>query len=562
MPPRLLAVLVILLFPEPASAWTREQVADYALRGERAWAALTHPVTGAVTDAIAPGPHAVRDYNYGTLLLADAQLRTGDSALADTAVAHVLGLIKRNGGRPPGDPFNQLAAAAIVSDGRAGRLAAYARIAAPIERMVAQFAPFTGHGFADPAVYDNWRLVWAAAATRIVSSGLVGDPGSIAEHPARLRAEVARIVSELVPAHAGPPVRTAYGTGRVLSDPGRQPNAYHVFSALLLEHIFETDPSVFNAAGLSVREQAGRYALALMAPDGQLTHSGRSMQQSWVLAAAADLGAMRASRGGPHARAWRAFAERALNRLVRVHGTFADGTTPVVPGLRRRPDQQIADHYSSMSQYNGLSLYLIQHAAEHWPDTTGGAPAAKGLTADLAPGGAGLVWGHAGNVWWAIQGRPADGDDGRYSQGIVSVKVRAGGRWRELLASRPHRGTPSSDWMLRTRRGTARLALTRATGSGGHAVLSGHWHIRGRRVRSARWAVHVRAGALHVTTERLRRGERVGAAVWAAPGAKRLDTSANARASAATACTITASGRACAHRIRARRAGRVRVTFG
>ena len=200
-----------------------------------------------------------------------------------------------------------------------------------------------------------------------------------------------------MPANAGSPVRTPYGTGRVLSDPGRQPNAYHVFSALLLEHIFETDPGVFSAAGLAAREQAGRYALALMAPDGQLTHSGRSMEQSWVLAAAADLGAMRAAQGGPDATLWRAFADRALNRLVRVHGTFADGTTPVVPGLRERPDHSIADHYSSMSQYNGLSLYLIEHAAAHWPDTAAGTSVAgEGLTADLTAGGSGLVWGHAG----------------------------------------------------------------------------------------------------------------------------------------------------------------------
>ena len=397
----------------------------------------------------------------------------------------------------------------------------------------------------------------------VVASGLVGEPGSIAEHPALLRAEVARIVSELVPANAGPVVRTPYGPGRVLSDPGGQPNAYHVFSVLLLEHIFEADPGVFSAAALSVREEAGRYALALMAPDGQLTHSGRSMEQSWVLAAAADLGAMRAAHGGPDAAAWRAFADRALNRLVRVHGTFADGTTPVVPGLRQRRDQSIADHYSSMSQYNGLSLYLIEHAAAHWPETVAGDPAAReGLTADLAVGGSGLVWGRAGKVWWAIQGWRAASDDGRYSQGIVNVKVRARGGWRELLASRPHRGAPRIDWTLRTRRGAARLALIRATGNGAHAVLTGHWHIAGRPVRRARWDVRVRAGALHVATEPLRRDERVRAAVWASPRAKSLGTSANVRASAAIACTVTAGGRACARTIRSHRAGRVHVTIG
>jgi hypothetical protein len=70
-----LAVLVSLICATRAEAWTREEVADYALRGERAWAALTDPVTGAVTETIAPGWHAVAGRNYGTLLLADAQPR-------------------------------------------------------------------------------------------------------------------------------------------------------------------------------------------------------------------------------------------------------------------------------------------------------------------------------------------------------------------------------------------------------------------------------------------------------------------------------------------------------
>ena len=29
---------------------------------------------------------------------------------------------------------------------------------------------------------------------------------------------------------------------------------------------------------------------------------------------------------------------------------------------------RIADHYSSMSQYNGATLFYLQHAADRWPD--------------------------------------------------------------------------------------------------------------------------------------------------------------------------------------------------
>ena len=86
--------------------------------------------------------------------------------------------------------------------------------------------------------------------------------------------------------------------GRCLTAPD-QPLAYHVFSATLLEHIHEADPSLFGPEALAVRgDQMSNYALTLMAPDGDLTPSGRSIAQSWVLGCATDLAAMRAAEGG------------------------------------------------------------------------------------------------------------------------------------------------------------------------------------------------------------------------------------------------------------------------
>ena len=146
----------------------------------------------------------------------------------------------------------------------------------------------------------------------------------------------------------------------MLSDPGSQPLAYHLFSTILLEQIFRADPSVFDPASLAVREQAGNFALSLMAPDGQLTHSGRSAEQSWVLAAAADLGALRAREGGPLASAWRAFAERAMTRLTSLHGTFADGTIPVVPGLLDLPEPwRVVKHAETALHAGGILLAYL-----------------------------------------------------------------------------------------------------------------------------------------------------------------------------------------------------------
>ena len=47
-----------------------------------------------------------------------------------------------------------------------------------------------------------------------------------------------------------------------------------------------------------------------------------------------------------------------MTRLTSLHGTFADGTIPVIPGLRLKADNGIADGYSSMSQYNGTDAVL------------------------------------------------------------------------------------------------------------------------------------------------------------------------------------------------------------
>src|SRR4051812_22122658 len=94
-----LILMLCVASPAVAAARTGAQVADISAAAERAWAALTDPVTGAVYDKLEPGPHTTRDFNYGTFMLADAQLRTAarldDSALEEKAVAHVLGFAAR-----------------------------------------------------------------------------------------------------------------------------------------------------------------------------------------------------------------------------------------------------------------------------------------------------------------------------------------------------------------------------------------------------------------------------------------------------------------------------------
>lgn len=561
----LLAVAALLaLAATPAHAWSGEEVARYAGGVERAWAQMTDE-HGGVRDRLEP-PYG--GFNYGTLMLAQAQLRAAarshDDELQRAAVAQVLGTLRRD---PQSDPFHVLGATTLLRDGQAGRLpaAAWARFEQPLADWIGRIPPFRGHAFASAAGYDNWRLVFAAGAAELAQAGLVGTPGGIAADPAALRAEVRRIVSTLVPRNAGPVFRLPrLGLARALSDPPWQPPAYHLFSTLLLERVYQSAPDAFSATAARVRREAGRYALALMAPDGALTAGGRSMEQSWVLAAAVALGAMRASDRGPAAPAWRAFAERAMDRLVRVHPLLDDGTIPVVPGLRHAWDATIMDGYASMTQYNGLTLFLLQDAADRWPEgvASGRIPAdARGqLAADL--GGSRLVWGRGPRLWWALSVRRTQGD-GRYQQGLAAAKVAdaaAPGGWRDLLAARPQRHGISSAWLLRTPRGKARLVLAHARGRGGSVRLWGAWRLAsGATYRRAHWTLLARGRALAVTTEPLRPGETLDAAVWAAPGV----LPALARGSVTPRpCTVSASGRACPVRIRVARPGRVRLALG
>jgi hypothetical protein len=90
------------------------------------------------------------------------------------------------------------------------------------------------------------------------------------------------------------------------------------------------------------------------------------------------------------------------------------------------------------------------------------------------------------------------------------------------------------------------------------AEVQRSWATKGRTVRSARWDVRVRGRALEITTEPLRRGERLTTGLWAMPG---IATSPTGKASRSR-CTVSASGRACALTTRVRRPGRVRFSLG
>jgi hypothetical protein len=578
----LIAGLTILLAAIPAgqaraAPLDGERLADYVTGIARAWEPYTTE-DGRVAD---PLQATDTGDNYGVIMLADVMLkealRTGDGGLESSGERILSSALTLP---IPNDPFNLLAIAAVVHDGEEGDFpaGAWERLEAPLMWRAGQLGPPTGSNcLTKPRCYGNWRLVWSAGAALLLSDHLEGVPGSLAATPSVVRAEIGTDLG-LALTHAGAPLQSIAagetrangnpvsaarkkpvspqaltsspegGAARELSDPGSEPAAYELFSTFMLELVAERDPQAITPALTRLRRQADRYALEMMAPDGQLSLSGRSLDQSWVQAAGAALGARRAALEPANAAAWRAYAERAVSYLQAAYPTMADGLLPIVPGLDVEWSSSIMDSYAALNQYEGLTLWLLSDALPKWPSSE--APQARLpvddrelLVDDLTSSG--LVWGRTGDVWWQVSGR-ATSPDPRSAQGLVAVKVDGALGWRDLLALRPIHSAGSSAWTLQYEDGAvASPTFTGVRGTGRQVVLLGRYRAAHARVLArVRWILSTTTTGLRLSMS-MPAKTTLHTTVWLTQKGSRQLSAANAAAVTRGACTVSASGAAC-----------------
>ncbi len=519
--------------PPPISA---SELDAYVARVARAWEPYTTP-DGQVLDPLNP---ADSGDNYGVILLADVMLkaaaRDGDPVLTETGT-RIIGKVAT---LPTlAGPFNLLAVALLLRDGQQGRFPAgvWTQLGGLVATLAARAsaAGLTGC-LTMPSCYSNWRLVWSAGAASLLSGG----------NPLSRAADITGDLAMAV-AHAAPPVAPSPLPGaRELSDPGAEPPSYHLFSCVLLELIAEADPAAITPSVEALREQAARYALLLMAPDGQLSYAGRSLNQSWVQAAGAALGARQAIQDPIHATQWRSFANRAVSYLMNTYPARSDGVLPIVPGLLADWNPAIMDSYAALDQYEGLTLWFLTDALEHWPEASAArapllADAPNLLVGDLRASG--LVWGRSGPVWWALSGH-STASDPRSAQGLVMVKVQTASGWHDLVALRPLQPGLSSVWTLRLPSGkTATPLFTAVRGSGQQAVLRGSYRLAsGHVVAPATWTLTTTGDGITLAMTKPSR-TTLQTTVWLTDGNPHL--SAGASSIQQGGCIVTASGRAC-----------------
>ncbi len=552
---------------EPQQSVSAGELSSYITSVARAWEPYT-TADGRVADPLNP---ADTGDNYGVILLADVMLKqaksSGDSGL-ESAGERILSSALT---LPiPNDPFNLLAIAAVIHDGEQGLfpVSAWEALQAPLAWRAGQIGPPTESScLTEPGCYGNWRLVWAAGAALLLGDHIEGEPESLSVTPAAVRAQI-RTNLDLAVTHAGAPLQSltggelrahtkpgvpialtsvpAGGIARELSDPGSEPVAYELFSTFMLESVGENDPQAIGPVVAKLRRQADRYALELMSPDGQLSLSGRSLDQSWVQAAAAALGARRAAIEPANGAAWRAYAQRAVAYLQAAYPLRPSGLLPIVPGLDFDWNPSIMDGYAALNQYEGLTLWLLSDALAKWPQAGNlqaslPADSRELLVDDLASSG--LVWGRAGSVWWQLAGR-ATSSDLRAAQGLVAVKLNDASGWHDLLALRPIHGTSRSTWTLTYANDTvATPTFTGVHGTGRKVLLLGRYRTAtGRVLGRVGWALSTTAKGIELSMSMPAR-TTLHTTVWLVPDRQHL--SAPGAAITHGACTVTASGEAC-----------------
>ncbi|MBO9533600.1 MAG: hypothetical protein J7513_11575 [Solirubrobacteraceae bacterium] len=528
------------------------------------------------SDGRFPDPVAGTGEDYGTAMLGLAMARRGaergDRDLVRSGLAAILAEVERptNGAFEPlvlAEAYRwgsqHLSQAAGVSDLWPD---AEAKLRADlIARPPAGAASVAVRCINDPVCWNNLKLVGALGGAVLQRTGLTSQvPGSLLAD-ATLTTQIQSTASVIVPGRTGSGVArhgtAAVTSGGILSDPPRDPLAYHVLSTAMLGRLIEELGPAATLGAREALERADRALLLLAAPTGDLTWWGRGQGQSWVPAVTAEAAARAASLSSPkgHLRGrYLALAEAALQRLRSDYGIGAYGL-PLVPGATDAATlaTRAVDPYATTRGYNGLAVDALDRAASllrgNLTQSTS-VPAARPGSV-RSPKQAGLVTLSRGGAWVAISGRARATEDARYGSGVLALQARSrDGLWTDRVPARPFTPARSATLAIRVA-GTIIPASGEVleTSSSTTAQLFGGWSApgTGRTIDAGtRWWWTIGDDRSVTASFRPKRARTVVASALAGDGDQVTPTPRGARVTALDGTTvsyeITVNGRAVA----------------
>jgi hypothetical protein len=443
------SLLLALVFADGAAAAVKPVVVrDLADDGARGWLARQDD-TGQFEDGVLgkPGP------DYGTIATGYGLIRTGmrlrNRSMVDAGMRSVSLMARRHELYPQGvlNPWGLALAYDYAQRHLAGE-PRYAREIRSWESYLKQFRPVKLLRNRSEDHYDNHWLIEAVA----VLEALRGTDFTSSDPKAWLRdrphaARVAyRVLARTAPRIAR---RSLGGDGSsILSDPGRNPPAYHALSAALLAQAvgLADDPKGKIARTLrSLVEASWRFA----APDGDLALWGRGQEHVWALAATAYAARVASKQrdlpAGDRAR-YRELEARAIDRLRDAY-LRSDGTFDFVPAQASlKPDLKGIDPYTREVSENGLALVFLNLLNDELAGerSDGGGKASIGADADggfvASAGQASFATVRRGGVWFAVLKSPGRGDTRNDFglAGLKSLRCRKGEEsWEDLIPARP-----------------------------------------------------------------------------------------------------------------------------
>ncbi len=436
----------------PAAGRSASQLADEA--GSAADAVIERYSALQRPDGSFPDPVVQARSDYGAAMLGLAMLRRGHERRDGRLLTAGALAIREPAELPTFGVFELLAVArgygwgerTLLSDPFA--IGTWSRVRPAVAAALATRGSLT----ANPAVisclrrsecYGNQKLVAGLAAQALLRTrlgaargqALLADPVALQRRVDDVAGRVAvEVASDVVRRERGGPLGAA--PAGVLSDPPRNPLAYHALSVMLLGELVDGLGASAPADVRAALDRSGRALLRLSAPDGDLSYYGRGQGQVWVpavtVAAAARVAAdatNSAERG-----AALAIAAAAMHRLQREYSVGRYGLE-LVPGAgdAESISRRGVDSYVSTRSYNGLAVAALD-AAEPLLRRLGDAqPTVVPASRPGATSGGDrlrLVTLTGGGVWAAISTDGRNRADARYGPGVLSVRREGrGGVW-------------------------------------------------------------------------------------------------------------------------------------
>ena len=337
--------------------------------------------------------------------------------------------------------------------------------------------------------FSNHDLVEAVMANEILNSGLTSDdPNAIVGGARdRVRQQILSLVNTQAPAVVG------NRNPAFISDPPDMPAAYHALSFGLYAHLVSRLGDQANLGARIVVRRSADGSWRMAAPDADQAMWGRSQELVWAYPAAA-YGASIAA-GLPDTSAadgarYRAVVNRSLDRLRREYPVTDKGQL-VSPGLAtdRIAVANLLEGYVGAPSMGGLALVFLNQALDE-PKASLDGPSSR-LASDvdteavIGDNEASFGVARRGDLWYAVhasrirQGRL--GTDVRYDLGIVGLKRRVNGTWRDLMVHRPNTmGQDARDSIGPVRVSGQKLypaapATVEPTSTGGFLLRGGFW---------------------------------------------------------------------------------------